>query len=206
MRKTHTKLEDHIFLDCRIMAKLGIFRCENIGSWEWHDIDSKEMQCCISYWYISDHQVLKLGYRIDNEKFKYDVNVVKTSCNYGGSRYWFRCPSCHKHVAKLYFKVCIFLCRECHSLNYTSQQRSKHSVSNNENDIKMALHENTYINNNPYMKFEGVHYFTYTNLKFPDEKSQQKIESDIDDAVISLFKELKQIQEKIDKVINEALH
>ena len=206
MIKMHTITEDCMSLDSRIMAKLGIFRCENVGTWEWHDITFKEMKSGISYWYDYDFEVLTLGYIIETEKFKYGVDVVKTSCNFGGVRYWFKCPFCLQRIAKLYCKNFMFLCRECHSLNYDSQQCSKRIRSEKENDVKRAIHENTYINTDPHVKFEGLHYLTFTNFKFRHGEHEQNYESDIDESLDSLLQELELIQVEFHKIIDKVLH
>ncbi|MBI4298690.1 MAG: hypothetical protein HY666_02920 [Chloroflexi bacterium] len=58
----------------------------------------------------------------------YKVELVNTSCNYGGVRYWFICPlvvngkTCSRRVAKLYLppRGKYFGCRQCYSLTYRS--------------------------------------------------------------------------------------
>lgn len=48
------------------------------------------------------------------------VDLEHTSCHYGGTRPWFRCPRCGRRVAKLYGGTA-FWCRQCHGLAYRSQ-------------------------------------------------------------------------------------
>lgn len=58
----------------------------------------------------------------------YQVQLVTTSCNYGGVRYWFICPltlnqqACNRRVSKLYLPPGgkYFGCRTCHNLTYRS--------------------------------------------------------------------------------------
>ena len=52
------------------------------------------------------------------------VSIVKTPCNYGGYRKWFRCPRCCKQVAILYGTGKYFLCRHCNNLTYDSSNAS----------------------------------------------------------------------------------
>lgn len=57
------------------------------------------------------------------------ADLVKTSCNLGGIRYWFLCPNhtrLQKRVAILYFVGETIGCRECLRLTYVKQQRSYH--------------------------------------------------------------------------------
>jgi len=43
-----------------------------------------------------------------------------TTCNYGGNRTWFLCPSCGKRVAVLYSGWKYFACRGCTGIVYRS--------------------------------------------------------------------------------------
>lgn len=62
------------------------------------------------------------------EDAKQPVEVVYTSCNYGGRRPWFLCPGvrsgvpCRRRVGKLFAGGKWFLCRHCYGLNYQSQK------------------------------------------------------------------------------------
>jgi hypothetical protein len=53
----------------------------------------------------------------------YKIPFEKLKCNYGGYRYYFRCPLCNKRMRKLYFTNGAFLCRKCLNLSYDSQRR-----------------------------------------------------------------------------------
>mgnify|MGYP001497794917 CR=1 FL=1 len=53
------------------------------------------------------------------------IEIVRTTCNYGGKRYWFRCPKCSSRSAKLYLYDYRFICRRCLNLTYESSNRSK---------------------------------------------------------------------------------
>ncbi len=52
----------------------------------------------------------------------YKIFFEKQPCNYGGYRYFFRCPLCQGRMRKLYFASGAFLCRKCLNLSYYSQQ------------------------------------------------------------------------------------
>jgi len=56
----------------------------------------------------------------DPVEWSYRIQLVWTSCNYGGSRPWFCCPHCGRRVATLYAGQ-RFLCRKCQRLAYASQ-------------------------------------------------------------------------------------
>ncbi len=55
------------------------------------------------------------------EDIRYKVFIETTTPNYGGIRYWFICPKCHKRVTFLYGGK-YFLCRTCQNLCYETQQ------------------------------------------------------------------------------------
>lgn len=63
----------------------------------------------------------------DARNSDYYVHIDSTPCNYGGCRWWFLCPSCHRRCRILYLAPGsdYFACRICHNLTYTSQQESK---------------------------------------------------------------------------------
>ena len=49
------------------------------------------------------------------------VDLLETSCNYGGHRYWFECPDCHRRSGILYIRIEV-KCRKCLRLTYKSQK------------------------------------------------------------------------------------
>lgn len=52
------------------------------------------------------------------------VILEKSSCGFGGYRYWFLCPQCKQRYRILYLKKSL-ICRKCGKLSYASQQRTK---------------------------------------------------------------------------------
>ena len=81
--------------------------------------------------------VLRFNYTITkhytNEKktFDYQVHLDTTPCNFGGKRWWFKCPHCWRRCQFLYLPPGgnYFLCRLCHNLTYESQQEGKTKFS-----------------------------------------------------------------------------
>lgn len=74
---------------------------------------------------VDIHALLKRGGLGDSVALQYGgsltyVPVVRTGCNYGGTRPWFQCPQCNGRVGVLY---CWgrFACRKCFRLCYSSQ-------------------------------------------------------------------------------------
>jgi hypothetical protein len=52
------------------------------------------------------------------------VQLVQTSCTFGGTRSWFRCPGCQRRVAVLACLSGAFRCRHCLRLPYGSQSET----------------------------------------------------------------------------------
>ncbi|WP_156224505.1 hypothetical protein [Haloferax gibbonsii] len=74
--------------------------------------------------YVRLKYTTTLGDRV--EEYDYRVGLEYTSCNFGGSRPWFRCPQCNTRRGKLYLRPSggRFACRECHDLGYQSSRAS----------------------------------------------------------------------------------
>jgi hypothetical protein len=73
------------------------------------------------------------GVLISNESDDYlygngvKIPLTKTPCYFGGERFWFICPDCHRRAGILYRPgySSFFLCRHCHDLTYQSTQNRR---------------------------------------------------------------------------------
>lgn len=63
---------------------------------------------------------IDVNYSYRGKAHSYSIRLDKTPCNYGGYRYWFRCPSCSKRVSVLYCAG-TYVCRGCIGACYASQ-------------------------------------------------------------------------------------
>lgn len=68
---------------------------------------------------------VSLDYTIKGERGKPEaisdlIPISETPCNYGGVRYWFKCPSCNHKRLDLYGGR-LFRCRDCRALGYECQ-------------------------------------------------------------------------------------
>src|SRR5439155_6411132 len=52
----------------------------------------------------------------------YEVTIDRTCCTYGGSRPWFRCPSCGRRSRFIYLSWGLFVCRSCAGLTYWTRR------------------------------------------------------------------------------------
>jgi len=85
---------------------------------------------------MGDYKHARLYYTQTDEAgrksdYDYDIELVTTSCNYGGERYWFICPLhrsgkglCDRRVRVLYKGGSHFGCRHCYDLTYSSRNES----------------------------------------------------------------------------------
>ena len=85
---------------------------------------------------MNEEKYLRIYYtQTDNDSgekkdFDYKIPLITTPCNYGGKRYWFRCPMsrsgqyCGRRVSTLYKNGDYFACRHCHNLTYASRNAS----------------------------------------------------------------------------------
>ena len=119
-----------------LKASLSIFKLREWGYLSGHETgtiywekDGHEDAVCIRVEYSSGVPVrIKLIYTAHLEEDT-DIgcwaDIDSTHCNYGGERYWFKCPgrSCGRRVAKLHYSNGYFVCRHCHKLVYSSQYR-----------------------------------------------------------------------------------
>ncbi|MCK4264764.1 hypothetical protein KAW80_00215 [Candidatus Babeliales bacterium] len=66
---------------------------------------------------------LEVSYR-NHKNCSYSIGVEKLPCNYGGFRYFFKCPLYLKRMQILYLaEQSVFLCGKCLNLTYEIQQK-----------------------------------------------------------------------------------
>ena len=63
---------------------------------------------------------LAMSYQYKGKAYRYNIELLKTPCNYGRYRYWWSCPKCAKRVGKLYCAG-LYVCRHCIGANYQTQ-------------------------------------------------------------------------------------
>ena len=71
------------------------------------------------------------NYSDEKKDFDYKVQLVETSCHFGGTRYWFKCHLyksgvyCGRRVGVLYKDGDWFGCRHCYELTYSSRKANR---------------------------------------------------------------------------------
>ena len=112
-------------IDIRFLKKDGSLRPGSGGVIRWF-LNGEETNS-VSYSVESDCLRLRFMCRQAGGDWIPHVETIHfdyTSCNYGGTRSWFRCPACNRRIAVLYGVGRRYLCRHRHRLPYTSQHES----------------------------------------------------------------------------------
>ena len=79
-------------------------------------------------------QYSQIEHNGESNDFDYTVKLISTNCNYGGKRWWFKCPlikdgiPCNRRVGVLYKQGDYFGCRHCHDLTYSSKKENRNSI------------------------------------------------------------------------------
>lgn len=63
---------------------------------------------------------LEVNYQFRGKQYSYDLQLTTTQPNYGGKRYWWKCPKCSKRVSVLYCAG-LYVCRHCIGAKYQTQ-------------------------------------------------------------------------------------
>jgi len=112
---THVTVEGLRRLDIRAMARADAL-VEGGGAWIWTD------RACASFSLTGD--VLTLRHNLLGRHVSQAVPILRTACQYGGTRPWFGCPHCGSRVAVLLLRGGGFGCKRCVMASYTSQRES----------------------------------------------------------------------------------
>ena len=132
-RKTSVQLCKEISV--KILRRNGFLSAGRAGKIVWTDPAGKETgRVKIQTVTGGDGDITSLQLRIGGivTGQEYFIKFTRTSCHFGGYRYWFVCPVvkdgvyCGNRAAKLYLPPGgqYFGCRECYDLTYESCQKS----------------------------------------------------------------------------------
>lgn len=114
------KAEHCLRLDVRELARHKLLAGGTCScTWRWTNTVTSEASGSISLWVTAD--AVRLNFTTNEQPVQQHVPIVRTACNYGGTRPWFRCPRCDVRVAVLYMRGGRFICRHCGRISYASQ-------------------------------------------------------------------------------------
>lgn len=124
-----TPVENYLRLSIFSLNRLRILN----GYQTWRSIywgEDREVSISLLPKLEQSENSLILGYKIRGEDDEwnhqqYEVSLEKTTCNFGGFRFWFHCPRCNKRVAMLYLVRGRFTCRHCYNFTYNSRNISR---------------------------------------------------------------------------------
>jgi hypothetical protein len=101
-------------------------------TYSWKNLYNKE-ESTVGILIYPPHRI-ELRYNIisrtgENTYREQIIYLDTTPCNFGGQRWWFRCPECNRRCRILYHAsgYTDFACRICRRLTYTSQQQRRTS-------------------------------------------------------------------------------
>lgn len=166
-RWAKTTTESQKRIDIRWLKKQGYLQSGRSGSLFWSS--NGQQTGFINYRMETGCMVLNYRIRINGgewEDIEETIILVRTPCNYGGERIWFRCPHCWKRVAVLYGAGKYFLCRHCYNLAYSSQQEGKSDrLMRKARKIRQRLGASENLFESIWLKPKNMHQKTFDRLR-----------------------------------------
>ena len=118
---------------------------------------------------------IEVNYSYRGQSYRYPIQLTKTSCNYGGHRYWWLCPKCSKRVSVLYCAG-TYVCRHCLSVPYGSQlQQPIDRLFSRADAIRQRLGWQSGIAYGNGSKPKGMHSKTFDRLVNEHDRLTSKI-------------------------------
>lgn len=103
------------------------------------------------------------------------VNLTWTSCNYGGQRPWFLCPSCNRRSAILYITSASLACSTCQNITYYCRSEGQiDRMLRKKNKLRKRLIVDDGWGLDFFCRPKGMHQKTYDRLlsEFFDAEEQ----------------------------------
>lgn len=114
----HVKAENCLRLNIQDLARRKLLDGLSFV-WRWSNTDTGESLGSISI--VTRGDGARLSFSSDGTPVNQEVRIVRTACNFGGSRPWFNCPRCWRRVGVLFLRADSFMCRHCGRVAYASQ-------------------------------------------------------------------------------------
>ena len=114
-------------LDIRKMVRTDCIKPGNWFGWQWSNEAGEKVasvSCAVNE-YANQLTVSYGWWRYDEserEEVKLPILLTSTPCNYGGVRWWFSCPCCHRRAAVLFIMGRVLRCATCGRVSYASQR------------------------------------------------------------------------------------
>ncbi|MGK0272953.1 MAG: hypothetical protein ACI88H_003629 [Cocleimonas sp.] len=129
---TRSYTDDYLDLDIRTLNQRGWLDKTTSQNLSWKrngkEIGSVQFLVWTRVQFPNKKPSIRLQYKSrtnggDWQEMDYEIELETTKCNFGGERYWFKCPECNKRACALYGGT-IFKCRTCHGLIHRSRNES----------------------------------------------------------------------------------
>lgn len=118
---------------------------------------------------------IEVSYTHRSKPYQYSIQLTKTSCNYGGHRYWWLCPKCYQRTSTLYCAG-LYVCRHCIGANYGSQlQQPIDRLFSRLHNIRQRLGWQAGIAHGTGERPKGMHHITYERLLVEYEQLTNKL-------------------------------
>jgi hypothetical protein len=164
-------VEEYNRIDIRWLKQQGCLRPGYAGSIEWSCNGSPSGS--VGARMVGDTFVLAYNHRDRDGQWtpvEQTIQLSRSSCNYGGYRYWFLCPQCNARVAVLCRAGKYFLCRHCHNLNYASQHENvADRMMRKARKIRKRLEGDINLTIPVAFKPKGMHWETFERLRREEE-------------------------------------
>ena len=92
-------------------------------TWRWSNTSTGEEVGAIRIATRPDNA--RLIYSYNKMTINVDVQIVRTACNFGGTRSWFICPRCDRRIGVLFVRNGKFMCRHCGRIAYSCQSEDQ---------------------------------------------------------------------------------
>jgi len=124
-------VEDGLRLDLALLMRQGYIRlgCRTSGSLAWRYVATEEERGSIRYeadWSDASSACVRLIYSVNGKPMDYRIWLERTPCNFGGFRWWWRCPRSGRRVRVLCLPPgeTMFVARAMYRLPYRSQREA----------------------------------------------------------------------------------
>lgn len=97
----------------------------------------------------------------NNQSYQRVIQLIHQQPNYGGQRYYLKCPTCGEKRKQLYIVTGEPACRLCHQLHYRSQSESSYERAGRRLDKLLTKVDSSGYRFGEYQKPKGQHWKTY---------------------------------------------
>jgi hypothetical protein len=165
-------VDDYLQLDAQFLAQEGVFAPGKACVVKWADasvgITRVAEGCELRYTAIDDQ---------GSSQICTVIKLEGTVCNYGGRRWWFRCPGDQcggRRVRLLYCEEREFRCRVCHHLIYPTQYQARwQRWRSKAQNIRVKLGGSRILVDPFPDRPKGMYYRTYRRLRLKESEAAE---------------------------------